>query len=369
MSILRNENSSRTTDINGWIEIKGNPITKVGIFPYLGSQIDEQLEPNKIYKVYRPEEELNNPETIESFKLLPWVDDHEMLGENFTPAEQKGVAGVVGEDVYFEFPYLKANLKIFAEKFKNKILNGKKELSIGYHCLYDLTPGTWNGERYDVIQHTLRGNHLAGVDEGRSGPDVAVLDGFKHTLDEAIKAMEKTEEKTVVKDEGVTLESLSQQVQALTEIVTKLVEAEKEEVEIEETDNKDPVIDEKGAEVKEVVKDETVKAMDAQIKALTNKLTTLEKGSIKVLLSEVSKRNDLANKLSPLIGTFDHADKTLKEVAEYGVKELKLSCEKGEELAVLKGYLAGHKTNETRVSLDHYTIKKSSAIDKYLGGE
>ena len=32
--------SKRETDINGYIEIKDNPISKVGIFPYLGSQID-----------------------------------------------------------------------------------------------------------------------------------------------------------------------------------------------------------------------------------------------------------------------------------------------------------------------------------------
>ncbi len=56
--------TSRIEDFNGWPEIKGNPLSKVGIFEYSGAQISPQLDPNKIYKVYRPEEELSNSECI-----------------------------------------------------------------------------------------------------------------------------------------------------------------------------------------------------------------------------------------------------------------------------------------------------------------
>lgn len=31
--------SAQTTDINGYVEIKGNPLSKVGVFPYLGREI------------------------------------------------------------------------------------------------------------------------------------------------------------------------------------------------------------------------------------------------------------------------------------------------------------------------------------------
>ena len=31
--------SARQTDLNGFIEVKGNPISKVGVFPYLGAQL------------------------------------------------------------------------------------------------------------------------------------------------------------------------------------------------------------------------------------------------------------------------------------------------------------------------------------------
>src|SRR5271163_736671 len=128
--------SSKNYDENGWPEIKGNPISKVGVFPYSGSQIGHpDLEPDKIYMVYRPESELADEGTINSFKLLPFTDEHAMLGsedDGLTPAEKKGVHGTIGQDVYFEDGYLKANLKIFSEKVNELIKSGKKELSIGY---------------------------------------------------------------------------------------------------------------------------------------------------------------------------------------------------------------------------------------------
>lgn len=49
----------RTTDINGFQLVEGNPITKEGVFQYLGSEIaNSDAEPNTIYKVYRPADEI-----------------------------------------------------------------------------------------------------------------------------------------------------------------------------------------------------------------------------------------------------------------------------------------------------------------------
>ena len=76
--------SARLTDINGWIEVKGNPISKAGIFEYPGRMIDRSLDPDKMYRVLRPAEELADPDCIESFKLIPWIDEHVMLGPQET---------------------------------------------------------------------------------------------------------------------------------------------------------------------------------------------------------------------------------------------------------------------------------------------
>jgi hypothetical protein len=179
--------SAKFYDDNNWPEIRGNPISKVGVFPYSGAQIGHpDLDPNKIYFVYRPETELSNEDTLNSFKLLPFTDEHTMLGstdENLMPAEQKGIHGVIGQDVYFEDGYLKANLKIFSEKLNDLIRQGKKELSIGYRCMYDIQSGIYDGQHYDAIQRQIRGNHIALVEEGRCGSDVAVLDRLNFTFD------------------------------------------------------------------------------------------------------------------------------------------------------------------------------------------
>ena len=54
----------KEVDQNSYWFIKNNPLSKVGIFPYLGRQISSELEPDKIYQVLRPEEELSKPETV-----------------------------------------------------------------------------------------------------------------------------------------------------------------------------------------------------------------------------------------------------------------------------------------------------------------
>ena len=132
----------------GWMTIEGNPITKVGVFPYLGSQIGAP-EPNRVYMVYRPESELNNSETIESFKLTPFINEHPntLLGNdpNLVSTDKKRVEGVFGEKVYFEYPYLKANLRVYSEQTLDSIELGKQELSAGYSCRWSRENGVFEG--------------------------------------------------------------------------------------------------------------------------------------------------------------------------------------------------------------------------------
>ena len=164
-----------TVDENGFIHIKDNPISKSGVFQYLGKNISPDLEPDKVYNVWRPEEELSNPETIESFKLTPWIPYHEMLGDKYTDAEDVGVQGVTGEDVYFKDGTLFSNLKLFGNDLKQSIEDGLKELSCGFGCVWQVISGTTpDGNSYDAIQRRIRGNHLASVPNGRMGKQVAV---------------------------------------------------------------------------------------------------------------------------------------------------------------------------------------------------
>lgn len=169
----------KNIDDNGFWEIKNNPISRVGVFPYLGKNISDELEPDKIYYVYRPAEELFAEETLKSFNTapVPLVNDHTMIGKGFTPAEEKGIHGVIS-NIRKDGENLVGDLAIYSEDMKQKISEGKKDLSMGYFCTYDLQEGTYNGQHYDAIQRDLRSNHVALVDEGRCGSSVRVYDHF-----------------------------------------------------------------------------------------------------------------------------------------------------------------------------------------------
>lgn len=84
-------------DRNDFWLISDNPITKIGVFPYLGRQISPELEPDTVYQVLRPEDELTKPDTLKSFELIPIVDDHTMLGtkdENHPPQSKREYMGL-----------------------------------------------------------------------------------------------------------------------------------------------------------------------------------------------------------------------------------------------------------------------------------
>lgn len=172
---------SKKVDANGYWYIKHNPISKEGVFPYLGHTISEDCEPNKIYKVYRPAKTLQ--ESVDSWDNppKPFIDDHEMLGEGFTAIDERPVQGIIYNPVC-EDGVLYADIAVYSEDLKHNIENGKKELSLGYFCKYKKERGVFKGEVYDYVQTDMVGNHIALVDAGRCGSDVKVFDR-KCTMD------------------------------------------------------------------------------------------------------------------------------------------------------------------------------------------
>lgn len=165
------------------MEVKANPISKIGVYPYLGSEIPGAPDPAKVYQVYRSAEELSNAATIDSFRNKPLLDDHEIIGIHGMPAERKGIQGNIGEQVFFDSPYLRGNIVVHSSAAQTLIKNGKTELSPCYGCDWVEESGVFEGKEYQYVQRNLRANHLALVEEGRTGPDVAVQDHRTFSLD------------------------------------------------------------------------------------------------------------------------------------------------------------------------------------------
>ena len=378
--------SARITDLNGYVEIKDNPISKEGVFEYSGAQIGLTGEDAaRIFKVYRPASELADPECIESFKLLPFVDEHAMLGSEemgLTPAERKGIQGFIGEQVHFDPPYLRGNIKILSESAKRLINEGKRELSPGYRCVYELTPGVFEGQNYDAVQRRIRGNHLALVQEGRTGPDVAVLDKMTFTIDAKELAAMADENTAAGGSELDQIKSLIEQLKPLIasqqEAQTMLAELglggvkEEEKVEIED-EEVEAVIDEE-VEVKEEVMDMDKPAMDKVLTALdsiSKRLSKLESGTAAMdsaIVRSLADRDALAARLSPFVGTFDHKGMTHADVAKYGVDKLGLKVAAGQEAIALDAYLH-NRTPESKQRVVSAQDSKGVDIIKQWGAK
>lgn len=172
---------TKIVDSNSFWEIKHNPISKVGVFPYLGRSISDECEPDKVYYVYRSADTLSQSVPTWDNPPKPFINDHEMLGEGFSKIDDRPVQGVIHNPV-FENDTLYADISVYSESLKKKIEDGKKELSLGYFCKYRKEKGVYKGQAYDYVQEDMVGNHIALVDNGRCGSDVKVFDS-KCTMD------------------------------------------------------------------------------------------------------------------------------------------------------------------------------------------
>ena len=396
--------SARNYDLNGWYEIQDNPLSKVGVFEYLGSSINAP-EPDKIYRVYRPESEISDPACIESFQLLPWVTEHTMLGEGETPAERKGIEGVIGQDVYFdsEAQMLKGNVKVFSEHLARLIDTGINELSLGYRCDYDFNQsGTYNGEPFDTIQTNIRGNHLASVEEGRMGPEVSVLDHAVITFDSrdfrmATKKKQQPEKKAdpVVKatgqdmeeeKEGMDMEHESKDMEPTLNDVMTMMEKVMPAIHkieammngeggmmAEEEMNGEMMAEEDGGANCEVenmdmeeesmdMEMEKKNGMDKKMKFMQQQINALKKQASgmdsKTLLKSIVNRDQLTSRLSQFTGTFDSSEMTADEVAAYGVEKLGIPHQKGFEVQAVEAWLHGR----TPPSATRYQATDSKGI-------
>ena len=391
------DGSARQLDLNGWPEVRGNPLSKVGVFTYGRGKIRGAPDPSKSYEIYRPADELGAQDCIDSFKLIPWIDDHVMLGPTEAgrvPPERKGVQGVVGEDVYFDEAEgtLRGNIKVFGETMKRLIDAGKTQLSCGYTCVYDWTAGVFNGKRYDAVQRRIRGNHLALVQKGRMGPDVAVLDGANALVDhfifafdakDAAMAEEKKDEgkgDTEKKDgdekkpEGAAEAAPAKEEMGMAEFMKAfakhmpaIVEHMKSAQMTPEAGGgaaaasatKDGDTDKPGAEKQTPGKDPTETKKENGMDSAT---------TFKTMAAQFAARDALARQVSQHVGTFDHAEMTIAEVATYGCGNLGIKAAAGQEAAMLAGFLQakGDPAKRPVAAAAMDSANKASFVTKYL---
>ncbi len=181
--IVLDNKSNRYFDENGYLVIKDNKIAKAGVFEYLGREISDKLPSGEIYKVFRPWEELEK--TAKDFEGMPVKFGHEWV----EPSKRDLKIGSISGEVKAEEPYLTADIKIYDKGAIEAITGeGIVDLSPGYSAKYTAEAGEYNGEKYDFTQRDIKYNHLAIVENGRSGKEVRIADEHCKGLDSSARS-------------------------------------------------------------------------------------------------------------------------------------------------------------------------------------
>ncbi len=148
-------------------------LTRSGIFLYSDGN-------GGIRREYRPPEEVFKADSMESLKLVPVTNNHPTTGVRSDNARRHAV-GAIGQDVREDGGFVRATMAVHDADTIQQMDEGKEELSCGYKCFVDMTPGTTpDGLRYDAVQRDIVYDHVAIVDRGRAGSDVrARLDAYR----------------------------------------------------------------------------------------------------------------------------------------------------------------------------------------------
>lgn len=148
-------------------------LTRVGVLEY--KRADGQ-----VVRELRPRDEVFRAQSLATLSAAPVTDLHPT--QMVSPANVRELSvGHVSDTVKADGHRVAAHVTIQEAKAIEAVEQGKRrELSCGYQCRIDTTPGTYEGEPYDQVQRDITYNHVAIGPQnwGRAGRDIALrLDG------------------------------------------------------------------------------------------------------------------------------------------------------------------------------------------------
>jgi hypothetical protein len=134
-------------------------LTRTGIFNYM-------LPNGTVRRELRLPEEVGSKVSLDSLNMVPVTNMHppERLVTPDTPK-----IGQTGESARLDGITVLNTMTINDKNGISAFNQGRKQISCGYTCNLDFSPGEWNGQKYDAIQRNIEYNHVAIVDRGRAG--------------------------------------------------------------------------------------------------------------------------------------------------------------------------------------------------------
>jgi hypothetical protein len=255
--LLAFDRSARTVDADGSLHVAMSNISKATVNPYYGREIPGHkelgLDADRVYQLLRDPEEL--AKGAATFNHIPLLDRHVPVSAD--DPKKENVVGSTGTDAEFVKPFLRNSLVIWdAAAIAGIETKEQCELSCAYRYTPDMTPGEFEGVKFDGVMRNIIGNHVAIVELGRAGRDCVVSDAdpFKP----------QPENKPMTKEELLAAAlKLAQDAAIDPKELAKMLAADAESEE-EETEEEEAVAEDEDDEEEEKY---DKKAMDAAINA------------------------------------------------------------------------------------------------------
>lgn len=147
---------------------------RTGVQLYRGVEVGKP--DMSVVRVFRGSDQVFDNESLKSFAHRPITNDHPPVAVDSTNWKNYAV-GQTADEVTAHDIYVRVPLMVSDQKAIDLVEGGKRELSVGYTCDIDWTPGiTAKGESFDARQTNIRVNHIAIVDQGRAGSKVRIGD-------------------------------------------------------------------------------------------------------------------------------------------------------------------------------------------------
>lgn len=177
-AICRMDGAWTRTD-EGYLDSGVNP-TKAGVFKYLNKD-------GTVRRELRPRSEVHKADSLKTLENRPHTNSHPPTLLNSRNVKRYKTGTVYGKhEVAEDGTHTKARVMVMDADTISDIEQGKEQVSCGYTCDLDETPGTDPefGE-YDAIQRNIRYNHLASEWRGRAGSGARLTRDADELPDEA----------------------------------------------------------------------------------------------------------------------------------------------------------------------------------------
>lgn len=169
--MIDSNESTRSYTQEGFLKVRGR-VARTGIQRYYGVDLGIEEHPFLMFSIYRPPSVVYDSEFLERFCGLDVTNGHTKGGINANNFKDLTCGVVISNATREEgTEYIVCDLLIKDKDLIWQVESGKKEISLGYDSVIDMTPGELDsGEKYDGIVTAIpHVNHVAIVNKGRAG--------------------------------------------------------------------------------------------------------------------------------------------------------------------------------------------------------